>query len=85
MTTKKELFQEYGNANIAAAHLTNSSGVIIHYMDDSNNKILVSLVAGDSILSTHYIKFNHAGAFKIGQLYFNINDFIRSNYYKEDK
>ena len=80
MTTKKELMQEYGNKNIAAAHLTNSSGMIIHYMDDSNNKILVSFVVGDIILSSHYIKFNHAGAFRIESTYFSLNDFISSNY-----
>lgn len=80
MTTKKELLQEYGNANIASAHLTNTSGVIIHYIDDYNDKILASVVSGDNIASTHYIKFNHAGAFRIGSMYFNINDFIRSNY-----
>ena len=80
MTTKKELFQEYGNTIIASAHLTNSSGVIIHYIDDYNDKLLTSIVNGDKTISTHYIKFNHTGAFRIGQMYFNINDFIRSNY-----
>jgi hypothetical protein len=80
MTTKKELLQQHGNSNIASAHLTNNSGMIIHYMDDSNGKILVSFVAGEDIISTHYVKFNHAGAFRIGAMHFNINDFIRSNY-----
>ena len=80
MTTKKELIQEYGDNNIASAHLTNSSGMIIHYIDDGNEKLLLSFVTGDKIISTHYIKFNHAGAFRIGALYFNLNNFIRSNY-----
>ncbi len=80
MTTKKELLQYHGNTIIASAHLTNTSGMIIHYMDDSNNKILASFAVGEKIISTHYIKFNHAGAFRIGSMYFNINDFIRSNY-----
>lgn len=80
MTTKKELLEEYGNTIIATAHLTNSSGVIIHYMDEYNGKLLASIVSGDKTISTHYIKFNHAGAFRIGSMYFNINDFIRSNY-----
>lgn len=80
MTTKKELFQEHGNSNIASAHLTNSNGAIIHYIDDSNDKILISFVSGEKIISTHYIKFNHAGAFRIGAMYFNLNNFMRSNY-----
>lgn len=80
MTTKKELFKEHGDNNIASAHLTNSSGVMIHYIDEYNGKILASIVSGEKIVSTHYIKFNHAGAFRIGLMYFNLNDFMRSNY-----
>ena len=80
MTTKKELLQEYGNNNIATAHLTNSSGIIIHHIDDDNEKLLTSIVNGDKTISTHDSKCNHAGAFRIGAMYFNINDFIRSNY-----
>ena len=80
MTTKKELFQVHGDKNIATADLTNSSGLIIHYIDDYYDKILVSFVSGEKILSTHYVKFNHSGAFRIGSMYFNMNDFIRSNY-----
>lgn len=80
MTTKKELFQAYGNTIIATAHLTNSSGAIIHYMDHSNDKLLLSIVSGDTIVSTHYVKLHHNGAFKVGSMYFNLNNFIRSNY-----
>lgn len=80
MTTKKELIQEHGNTNIASASLTNTGGVIIHYIDDGNEKLLLSFVSGDKVMSTHYVKFNHAGAFRIGQLYFNLNNFMRSNY-----
>ena len=80
MTTKKELIQEYGDNNIASAHLTNSSGMIIHYIDDGNEKLLLSFVTGDKIISTHYIKFNHAGAFRIGVMHLNLSNFIRSNY-----
>ena len=80
MTTKKELFKEYGTSNIASSHLTNSSGLIVHYIDDYNDKILISIVSSDTILSTHYIKLHDNGAFRIGASYFNINEFIRSNY-----
>ena len=80
MTTKKELLLEHGSNNIASTHLTNSGGVIIHYIDDYNEKLLTSIVSGDNIISTHYIKFNHAGAFRIGAMYFNLNNFMRSNY-----
>ena len=79
MTTKKELLLEHGNNKIASAHLTNNGGMIIHYIDDGNEKLLLSFVTGDKIISTHYVKFNHAGAFRIGALYFNLNNFIRSN------
>lgn len=80
MTTKKELLQEYGNANIASTHLTNNGGLIIHYIDHGNDKILISFVSSDAIISTHYIKLHDNGAFRIGAMYFNINDFIRSNF-----
>lgn len=80
MTTKKELFLEHGNTIIASAHLTNSSGVIIHYMDHNESKLLLSIVSGDKILSTHYVKYNNNGGFRLGTTYFNLSDFIRSNY-----
>lgn len=80
MTTKKELLQEYGNANIATSHLTNTSGVIIHYIDHGNDKLLLSIVCGNKILSSHYVKYNSSGAFRVGSMYFSLNEFIRSNY-----
>lgn len=80
MTTKKELLQDHGNSIIASAHLTNSSGVIIHYLDHSNDKILISFVTGDAIMSAHYVKLHHNGAFRIGPLYFNLSNFIRSTF-----
>lgn len=80
MTTKKELFKEYGSSNIATSHLTNSSGLIVHYINYSNDKILISIVSSDTILSTHYVKLYDNGGFRIGSRYFNMNEFIRSNY-----
>lgn len=80
MTTKKELIKEHGNNNVASAHLTNSSGVIIHYIDDYNDKLLASIVSSEKVISSHYIKFNHNGGFRIGSRHFNMNEFIRSNY-----
>ena len=77
---KKELIYEYGNCNLASAHLTNSSGVVIHYIDDYSEKILASIVLGDKVISTHYVKLQNNGAFRINGMYFNIGDFIRSRF-----
>ena len=77
---KKELIYEYGNCNLASAHLTNSSGVVIHYIDDYNEKILCSIVSGDRVISSHYVKLHYNGSFRINGMYFNIGNFIRSNF-----
>lgn len=77
---KKQMIYEYGNTTIASKHLSNSSGVTIHHIDDWNGKVLVSIVSSDRILSTHYVKLYDNGAFRIGSKHFNMNEFIRSNY-----
>lgn len=77
---KKQMIYEYGNATIASKHLSNSSGVTIHHIDDWNGKVLVSIVSSDRIISTHYVKLHHNGSFRINKLYFNVCDFIRSRF-----
>lgn len=77
--TKKELITLYKNTIIGTTHTSNTSGVLIHHIDDE--KLLCSIISNNTTISYHYVRHDEYGSFRIGNLTMNLDNFLRASTY----